>query len=64
MAVDVKISNVDTRLTAMNPDILRSSQFMAEVVRLVKEEIKREQALDTQRGNDQAMTRSPPGRRL
>jgi hypothetical protein len=64
MAVDIKISTVETRLTATSPEVLRSPQFMAEIVRLVKEEIRRDQALDTQRSNDQAMVRSTPARRL
>jgi hypothetical protein len=64
MAVDVKIGTVETRLTATSPDVLLSSPFMTEVVRLVKEEMKREQALDKQRANDKTMARPAPGRSL
>ncbi|MGV8937563.1 MAG: hypothetical protein ACOH2J_10600 [Allorhizobium sp.] len=64
MVVDVKIGTVETRLTAASPEILRSPQFMAEVVRLVKEELKREQALDSQRASDRTMARPAPGRSL
>jgi len=64
MAVDVQIGTVETKLTAASPDILRSPQFMAEVVRLVKEELKREQALENQRSSDRTMARPAPGRSL
>ncbi len=64
MAVDVKIGTVDTTLTATNPDVLRSPQFMAEIVRLVKEELKREQIVESQRSTDTTFVQPPPGRRL
>lgn len=64
MAVDVKIGSVEMKLTASSPDILRSPQFLAEVVRLVKEEMKREATLETQRSNDKTMPRPAVGRSL
>jgi len=64
MAVDVKIGTVETTLTATSPDVLMSSPFMTEVVRLVKEEMKREKALEGQRTSDKTMARPAPGRSL
>lgn len=64
MAVDVKIGTVETTLTATDPDVLRSPQFMAEIVRLVKEELKREQMVEAQRSSDTTFVQQPSGRRL
>ncbi len=64
MAVDVKIGTVETNLTATSPDLLRSPQFMAEIVRLVKEELKKEQSLEGQRTIDRSFAAQAPGRSL
>ena len=63
MPVDVKIGTVETNLTATSPDLLRSPQFMAEIVRLVKEELRRERELDSQRVADRSFAAPPAGRR-
>ena len=52
------------QLCLTNPDVLRSPQFMAEIVRLVKEELKREQIVESQRSTDTTFVQPPPGRRL
>ena len=64
MPVDVKIGTVETNLTATSPDLLRSPHFMAEIVRMVKEELRREQAIDAQRAADRGIGSQPPGRRF
>jgi hypothetical protein len=64
MPVDVKIGAVETNLTATSPDLLRSPQFMAEIVRLVKEELRRERELESQRAADRSFTAQQTGRRL
>lgn len=64
MAVDVKIGTVETNMTATSPDLLRSPQFMAEIVRLVKEELRREGELDNQRTTDRSFAAPPASRRL
>jgi hypothetical protein len=64
MAVDVNIGTVETNLTAISPDLLRSPQFMAEIVRLVKEELKKEKALEGQRTIDRSFAVQAPGRSL
>ena len=42
MPVDLKISNIETRLNTTDPAQLQSPQFIARIVAQVKEEIKRE----------------------
>jgi hypothetical protein len=64
MPVDVKIGTVETNLTATSPDLLRSPQFMAEIVRMVKEELKREQDVAAQRTADRGIGSQPAGRRF
>lgn len=64
MPVDVKIGTVETNLTATSPDLLRSPQFMAEIVRMVKEELRREQQLESQRSADRSFAPQPASRRL
>ncbi|MDQ0322147.1 hypothetical protein QO002_004353 [Pararhizobium capsulatum DSM 1112] len=64
MVVEIKVGTVEAKLTAMSPDVLLSSPFLNEVTRLVKEEMKRDQALDKQRANDKTMVRPAPGRSL
>ena len=64
MAVDVKIGTVETNLTATSPDLLRSPQFMADIVRMVKEELRRERELENQRAQDRSFAPPPAARRL
>ena len=64
MAVDVKIGTVETNLTATSPDLLRSPQFMADIVRMVKEELRRERELENQRAQDRSFAPLPAARRL
>lgn len=64
MPVDVKIGTVETNLTATSPDLLRSPQFMAEIVRMVKDELRREQQLESQRAADRSFAAQPASRRL
>lgn len=64
MAVDVKIGTVETNLTATNPELLRSPQFMAEIVRMVKEELRRDRELESQRAADRSFAPAPAARRL
>lgn len=64
MPVDVKIGSVETNLTATSPDLLRSPQFMAEIVRMVKQELQRDQAVSAQRDADRNIGTQPPGRRF
>ncbi len=64
MPVDVKIGTVETNLTATSPDLLRSPQFMAEIVRMVKQELQRDQAVSAQREADRSIGTQPPGRRF
>ena len=63
MAVDMKIGSIETRLSATDPAVLQSPQFMARVVAMVKEELKREAEEDERRASDRKAVRGPAGRR-
>lgn len=63
MAVDVHIGTVETKLTATDPDLLRSPEFMKRLVALVKEELAREEELKVRRAADRMASRNPGGRR-
>jgi hypothetical protein len=54
MAVDVNIGTVETTLSAADPQQIRTPQFMAAIVAMVKEELAREEALKMQRASDRA----------
>ena len=60
MPVDVKIGTVETNLTATSLVDLDD----AEMVKMVKEELRRERELDSQRAADRSFAAPPAGRRL
>lgn len=59
MAVDLQIGSVETTLSAADPDAIRTPQFMAAIVEMVKEELTRERELEARRDAD----RAPHGKR-
>lgn len=63
MAVDVHIDRIETKLTATDPELLRSPEFMQRLVTLVKEELAREEELKTRRSADRMASRTSGGRR-
>ena len=63
MAVDMKIGSIETRLTVTDPAVLQTPQFMARVVAMVKEELKRETEENNRRDSDRTAMRGPAGRR-
>ena len=63
MAVDMKIGSIETRLSATDPAVLQTPQFMARVIAMVKEEMKREAEEDRRRDSDRTAIRGPGGRR-
>lgn len=63
MAVEMKIGTIETRLSATDPATLQTPQFMARVVAMVKEELKRDAEEDQRRAADRKAVRGPAGRR-
>jgi hypothetical protein len=59
MPVDMHIGTIETKLSAADPDALRTPAFMAEIVRMVKEELAREKELEARRDADRAPGRRP-----
>ena len=49
MAVDMKIGSIETQLSVTDPDSLQTPKFMARLVAMVKEELKREAEEDKRR---------------
>lgn len=63
MAVDMKIGSIETRLSATDPSTLQTPQFMARVVSMVKEELRRDADEDKRRDSDRRAVRAPGRRR-
>jgi hypothetical protein len=63
MPVDMKIGSIQTRLSATDPATLQTPQFMARVVAMVKEELKREAEEEKHRTADRMAMRGPARRR-
>jgi hypothetical protein len=61
MAVDVQIGSIETRLSAADPEVLRTPQLMAAIVAMAKQELERDRQLEDRREAD--MAPSPGGRR-
>ncbi len=64
MPVDMHIGTVETKLSAADPETFTTPQFMAELVRLVKEELARDQEIKERRAADRTPGRQPAGRGL
>jgi hypothetical protein len=60
MAVDVQIGSIETRLSAADPEVLRTPQLMAAIVAMAKQELERDRQLEDRREADMAPS---PGRR-
>jgi hypothetical protein len=54
MAVDLHIGTIETTLSAADPEAIRTPQFMAAVVAMVKEELARERDLEARRDADRS----------
>lgn len=54
MAVDLHIGTIETTLSAADPEAIRTPQFMAGVVAMVKEELARERDLEARRDADRS----------
>jgi hypothetical protein len=61
MAVDLHIGTVETTLSAADPDAIRTPQFMAAVVAMVKEELARDRELQARRDADTTPVRNRRG---
>jgi hypothetical protein len=58
MAVDLQIGTIETTLSAADPAAIRTPQFMAAVVEMVKQDLARERETDSRRDADRALRRS------
>jgi hypothetical protein len=61
MAVDLHIGTVETTLAAADPDAIRTPQFMAAIVAMVKQELARDQELQQRRTADATPARNRRG---
>ncbi|AXQ96270.1 hypothetical protein ORIO_23100 (plasmid) [Cereibacter azotoformans] len=59
--MDVHIGSVETQVTATDPKLLDDPRFIARIVRLVKEELARDDLEKGRRERDRSPT-PPPGR--
>jgi len=59
MPVDVHIGTVETKLTATDPELLRSPEFMRRLVALVKQELVQDEELKARRTSDRMASRNP-----
>lgn len=62
MAVDVSIGTIEATASAADPEVLRDPVFLARVVEMVKEELKREALEDQRRDADRRASSGPGGR--
>lgn len=63
MAVDVQIGEVTTKVSATDPELLNSPEFVRKIVMLVKEELARDSDIARRREADRQGLRGPSGRR-
>ncbi len=63
MAVDVNIGTVETEVSATDPELLKNPAFIARLVAMVKEELKREALEEERRMADRSASRNTGRRR-
>lgn len=59
--MDVHIGTVDTQVTATDPKLLDDPKFLAKIVRMVKEELAREELEQSRREHDRNSGRAKAG---
>ena len=62
MAMDVQIDRIEARVTVADPALLKDPRFLAQIVAMVKEELKREALEEDRRARDRQASHAGGGR--